>query len=120
MPHGRGPTSTDPAAIFVRVSTVNTRCPRPVLTYSFVAFGESSTVIGLMPPGLPSDIGLVKKFDQIGAFLSGELDLLVEIRIGVAAPRAKIDDALERFQAAIVHVRHPGNRLLKSFDRSAS
>ena len=32
MPHGRGPTSTDPTTLLVAVSMVNTCLPRPVLT----------------------------------------------------------------------------------------
>src|SRR5580704_10029447 len=57
MPQGRCPTSNDPVGALVAVSTIKTLCPRPVLTYSFDASGESSRNIGLISPGVPSLIG---------------------------------------------------------------
>src|SRR5690242_3399716 len=59
MPHGRAPTSTDPSTLLVAVSIVNTRCPRPVLTYNFAPSGDIRTAIGFTAPGLPSGIGLI-------------------------------------------------------------
>src|SRR6476469_7525030 len=59
MPQGRAPTSTDPSTLFVAVSMVNTRCPRPVLTYNLAPSGDIKTAIGFTAPALPSVIGLI-------------------------------------------------------------
>ena len=91
MPQGRGPTSTEPATLLVAVSIVNTWWPRPVLTNSLLASDESSTAIGLIVPGLPSDIVWI-------IFCFGDVDnhdgsVVLGIDIGLGAIRQKRDRA---------------------------
>src|SRR5215472_14182579 len=68
-----------------------------------------SLLLGLWRPRIRRQLSCqrLQKFHEIGALLAGEFDLFdlfIEIGIRISAARVEVNDILQRFEAAVVHI----------------